>query len=62
MHKLSTGDNATLGNYRKLAVPVFGEQSGAVKFLDQKINESPHGHNEEVLADEAQMIQLLASL
>ena len=59
MQKLSTGDDATLGNYRKLSAAFFGEQSGAVKFLDTKIAESPKGEDEEVLADESQMIQLL---
>ncbi len=61
MQKLSTGDDATLRNYRKLATMFWGEQSGAVMFLDGKIAESPNGENEEVLADESQMIKLLAS-
>ena len=60
MKKLSTGDDATLGNYRKFSVIVFGEDSKAVEFIDSKIAES--GEQEEVLADEAQMINLLASL
>ncbi|MFA5559326.1 MAG: hypothetical protein WDA59_07765 [Methanofastidiosum sp.] len=61
MHKLSTGHDSTLGNYRKFAVMLFGEDSGAVTFLDKKIAESPNGENEEVLADEQQMIYLLAT-
>ncbi len=61
MQKLSTGQNATLGNYRKLAAAFWGETSGAVKFLDTKIAKSPMGKSEEVLADETQMIQLLRS-
>lgn len=61
MQKLSTGEDATLENYRKLSVLVFGEKSGAVAFLDRKIKASPAGANEEVLANEDQMISLLAS-
>ncbi len=62
MQKLSTGDDATLGNYRKLAAVFFGEESRAVEFLDAKIAESPNGKNEEVLADESQMLYLLEGL
>lgn len=59
MNKLSTGQDATLGNYRALASVVFGNDSAATKFLDTKISESPNGRDEEVIADETQMIQLL---
>jgi len=62
MQKLSTGDDATLGNYRKLARAFFGADSKAVKFLDEKIAESRNGANEEVIADERQMIYLLATM
>uniref|UniRef100_A0A6M3IV21 Uncharacterized protein n=1 Tax=viral metagenome TaxID=1070528 RepID=A0A6M3IV21_9ZZZZ len=61
MQKLSTGDDATLGNYRKLAVAVFGEGK-ATKFLDDKIQASPNGEQEEVLADERQMVHLLGTM
>lgn len=57
MKKLSTGADSTLGEYRKLSAVVFGEDSGAVKFLDKKIAET--NANEEVHADEQQMIYLL---
>lgn len=53
---------ATLGNYRKLASAFFGEDSKAVKFLDDKIAESPNGENEEVIADEGQMVYLLGTM
>ena len=59
MKKLSTGDDATLGNYRKLASVFFGKNSKAVKFLDDKITTSKNGDKEEVLTDETQMIRLL---
>lgn len=61
MQKLSTGDAATLANYRKMSVIAFGEGSGAVKFLDAKIAKSPNGGDEEVLADESQILLVLAS-
>ena len=62
MNKLSTGADATLGNYRALAAIFFGEDSKAVKFLDEKIAESPNGADEEVIADESQMVYLLGSM
>jgi len=60
--KLSTGDDSTLGNYRRLAAAVFGENSRAVAFLDEKIATSPERENEEVIADEGQMIYLLGTM
>jgi hypothetical protein len=60
MKKLSTGDDSTLGNYRKLSIEVFGAESPAVAYLDNLIAESSTGEDEEVLSDEAQMIYLLA--
>jgi len=62
MRKISTGDDATLGNYRKLSVVFFGAESKAVKFLDEKIAASPDGENEEVLADESQMVHVLGTM
>lgn len=62
MKKLSTGDDSTLGNYKKLAITFFGEKSKAVTFLNDKIAASPNGENEEVIADEGQMIYLLGSM
>ena len=62
MTKMSTGDDATLGNYRKMAAAVFGEDSKPVMFLDDKIKDSPNGANEEVIADERQMVYVLGTL
>jgi hypothetical protein len=62
MRKLSTGDDSTLGSYRKLTSIVLGEDSAAVRFLDNKISQSPRGEYEEVLADESQMLLMLFSL
>ena len=62
MRKLSTGDDSTLGSYLKLSKQILGERSGAVEFLNVKIAEAPNGENEEVIADEGQMVYLLASM
>ena len=59
MQKISTGEDSTLGTYKKIAV-VFGAE--AVKFIQEKIDKSPNGEKEEVLADERQMLALLASM
>jgi hypothetical protein len=52
----------TLGDYRRFAVYAYGENSGATRFLDHKIEESPNGADEQVLADEIQMLILLESM
>lgn len=57
MNKLSTGQDSTLGNYRKMCVALLGADSGAVAFLDERIKEQ--GEDEEVIADESQMVFLL---
>ena len=62
MRKLSTGQDSTLGSYRKMAVAVFGEDSKAVQFLDEKIAESPNGEDEEVIAEESQAVAMLGKL
>jgi len=60
MNKLSTGDDSTLGSYLKIAKAIFSADSGGVKFLEQKIKDSPNGENEEVIADESQMLHAIA--
>ena len=50
----------TLGDYRKVAMLLFGQESGATKFLDIKI--AAQGEDEEVVADDSQMIYLLVQL
>ena len=59
MRKISTGEDATLGNYKKIAT-VFGPK--AVQFIQGKIDDSPNGENEEVIQDEIQVLQLFASM
>jgi len=56
---LSTGDPSTLGTYKKLSA-VFGDKAEA--FIQKKIDESPNGEDEMVIADEGQMMMLLASM
>lgn len=62
MRMISFGLPSTLGSYRRLAAVLLGEESKAVKFLDHKIASSPRGAEEEVLADESQMLHMLSSL
>lgn len=50
----------TLGDYRDLCAALGGEDCRAVKFLDAKI--VAQGRDEQVLADEAQMLQLLGPM
>ncbi len=62
MRKLSTGQDSTLGEYRKLTVALLGEDSPAVKFLDERIAESSSGEKDEVIAAESQMMYLLMNI
>lgn len=59
MKKLSVGCDSTLKNWRDLAAVTWGEDSAAVKLLDDRIAEE--GENAEVIADEGQFIHLLHS-
>lgn len=52
----------TLGDYRRFAAFAYGENSKATEYLDRKIEESPNGADEQVVADEVQMLVLLTSL
>lgn len=60
MKKLSTGDDSTLSSYRKLALTLFGENSQALNFLDQKIIE--RGEDYKIILDEIRMIYLLSQI
>lgn len=62
MMKLSTGQDSTLATYLKLCDVVFGTDSVQSKFILEKITTSPNGANEEVIADESQMMYLLVNL
>lgn len=53
----------TLGDYRDLCAALAGENSHAVKFFDDKIKQSiENGRDEKVIADESQMMFLVAEL
>ena len=62
MKQLSIGLPSTLGSYLKMTDIFFGESSAQSKFIQSKIDESPSKEDEEVIADESQMIYLLGSL
>ena len=62
MMKLSTGQDSTLGSYLKLCLAVFGKDSPQVRFIMDKVAESPNGIHEEVVAEESQMLYLLVNL
>lgn len=50
----------TLGEWRKRAVALYGEDSLAVAFLDEKIK--LNGEDDEVFASDPQMLLLLHTL
>lgn len=56
---LSSGHPSTLGAYKMLATTVFGKDSLAVAFINQKILESENGVGEVVIQEESQMVNLL---
>lgn len=62
MIKLSTGEDSTLGNYKKLVESMLGLDSPALLFLNEKIKNSDKKEDEEVLADEGQMVYLLMNM
>ena len=62
MMKLSTGMPSTLGSYLKLCDTFFGPESVQSKFILDKITTNPNGADEEVVAEESQMMYLLFNL
>jgi len=62
MVRLSTGMPSTLGSYLTLCNIFFGDDSAQVRFINQKIASNPNGADEEVVADESQMMYLLFNL
>jgi hypothetical protein len=59
MNMLSIGMPSTLGSYQKLCNIFFGEDSAQAKFINEKIASNPNGADEEVIAEESQMMYLL---
>ena len=62
MIKLSTGQDSTLRSYLQLCDLVFGVDSPQSMFIKTKADQSSEGLDEEVIADESQMIMLLGSM
>lgn len=62
MITLSTGQPSTLGSYLKLCEVFFGDDSVQYQFIRDKIAVSPSGADEEVVAEESQMMYLLFNL
>ncbi len=60
--RLSTGQPSTLGSYRDNCIAMFGADSAPAKFFIKKIEDSPNGELEEVIAEESQVMGLIAEL
>lgn len=60
MNMLSIGLPSTLGSYLKLCTLFFGEDSAQAKFIQHKVNQ--YGLDEEVVAEESQMLYLLTNM
>jgi hypothetical protein len=62
MNTLSIGLPSTLKSYKTLCDVFFGADSLQSKFVSDKIGSSPNGEDEEVIADESQVLYLLQSM
>lgn len=62
VRKLSTGEDNTLKTWIQLATVLYGEDSKPVTFLKDKAATATHGEDEEVIADERQVMLLLAQM
>jgi len=61
MHKLSTGEESTLGVWKKLVLAAFGS-GPALDYIENKIKVSPHGEQELVVVDERNLLAMLIEL
>lgn len=59
---LSIGMPSTVGSYLKITKIFFGEESTQYQYIKELGDKSPNGENEEIIADEWQMMYLLANL
>lgn len=59
MIKLSTGKDSTLENYIIISKAMFGADSAATKFLEDKAAGAKEGIKAEVIAPESQVVALL---
>lgn len=62
MKMLSIGIPSTLGNWLGLCEATFGKDSAPTKFIQQKIDDSKNGADEEVIADERQLLHYLGQM
>lgn len=62
MKYLSTGQPATLGSYYHNCNSVFGPLSESALYFGKLIKESPKGRDEEVEAEESQVMALIYSM
>lgn len=62
MRKLSTGEDSTLANWILLCTAFFGKDSPATTLMQSKVAEAEHGEDEEVIADEPQLLRILGQL
>lgn len=62
MMKLSTGEDSTLGVWLRLCITIFGEDSSPTRYMSEKIERSPLGHEEPVYADEQQLMHALTMM
>jgi len=62
MNKMSTGQDSTLGNWRKMWSTFFGVNNEGYRWLTKAINESKDGENEEVITDEGQLLYALVEM
>ncbi|GAA0071729.1 hypothetical protein UT300003_32540 [Clostridium sardiniense] len=64
MSNKTTDKRSDLKCWRHIAMLINegNEDSKAVRFIDKKISESPRGENEEVIADEGQLLALLINM
>lgn len=62
MKMMSLGIPSTLGNWLGLCEATFGKDSAPVKFIQKKIEESTNGEDEEVVADERQLLHMLGKM
>lgn len=62
MKKLSVGVDSTLRNWIMLSTITFGADSKPTLYLMEKANESEEGLNEEVIADERQLLMVLGNM
>ncbi len=62
MNTLSIGLPSNLKSYKTICRLFFGPESVQVKFIEDKIQQSPLGEDEEVIAEESQMMYLLTTM